>query len=199
MSFSAKFDLAVEWFDSRLIWNNLNDDKFLNIPSKDVTNKLWVPVIIFENTETQYETPLDKKSRIIAEKKGNYTLSTMHEMEEIAYYSGSENNLKYSRNFYLRFKCQFELKNYPFDSQLCTFKIKKPSKEDKFVTFHPNLIVYSGPRGLAEFYITKVDMIAEAEWEEHDIEVRIFMKRRVAKHILSTYLPSICIQVIAQV
>ena len=52
MSFSAKFTIAVEWFDVRLTWKDLNDDEFLNIPDKEVIDKLWVPVITFENTET---------------------------------------------------------------------------------------------------------------------------------------------------
>ena len=51
MSFTAKFGLSVEWFDQRLMWNDLNDDQFLNIPNEEVINALWVPTIVFENTE----------------------------------------------------------------------------------------------------------------------------------------------------
>ena len=40
---------------------DLNDDKFLNIPDQDIIDKLWVPVIIFDNTENKYETPLHGK------------------------------------------------------------------------------------------------------------------------------------------
>ena len=50
MSFSSKFNLVAEWFDKRLTWNDLNDDKFLNIPSQDVLDKLWYPSVIFTNT-----------------------------------------------------------------------------------------------------------------------------------------------------
>ena len=199
MSFSAKFNLAADWFDARLTWNNLNDDKFLNIPNKDVIDKLWVPTIIFENTENKYETPLDEKARILVKKEGNFTLSSVHEMEETAYYEGSENGLQYSRDFYLRFKCQFELQNYPFDTQTCTFMIKKPSKVDKFVKLIPSKLDYSGPLSMAEFVIIKFDMLAETDSKEYDIQVRIIMKRRVAQHLLSTYLPSLCILIIAQV
>ena len=199
MSFSAKFNLLVEWFDARLTWNNLNDDKFLNIPDEDVINQLWVPVIIFDNTDDKYETPLDKKARIVVDKKGKYTLSPVTEMEEVAYYAGSENSIQYSRDFYQKFKCQFELRNYPFDKQICSFILKKPSKEEKFLLYIPRNVDYTGPLGMAEFVITKYDIIGQTEDNNADVEVRIFMKRRISKHILSTYLPSLCILIIAQV
>ena len=199
MSFSAKFNLVAEWYDARLTWNNLNDDKFLNIPDQDIIEKLWVPVIIFDNTENKYETPLDKKARLVVEKKGAYTLAPITETEEIAYYKGSENSLQYSRDFYLRFKCQFELQNYPFDKQICTILLTKPSKEDKFLRFVPKHIEYTGPLGMAEFVITNYDMVGKTGSSQADIQVRIFMKRRISKHILSTYLPSLCILIIAQV
>ena len=199
MSFSAKFNLVAEWFDYRLTWNNLNNDKFLNIPDREVFEKLWVPVVIFENTENKHETPMDKKARLVVERRGNYTLAPITETEEIAYYKGSESSLQYSRDFYLRLKCQFELQNYPFDKQICKILLKKPSKEDKFLQYIPKKIGYTGPLGMAEFVITHYDMIDKAEDSEADIEVRIFMKRRIQKHLLSTYLPSLCILIIAQV
>ena len=62
MSFSAKLNLAAEWFDTRLRWKDLDNDEFLNIPNKELIDKLWVPVIIFENSENKYETPIDRKA-----------------------------------------------------------------------------------------------------------------------------------------
>ena len=199
MSFTAKFDLSVEWFDQRLAWNDLNDDQFLNIPNEEVINALWVPTIVFENTEDKFETPIDRKSRILVKKEGQYTLSPVEEMEEIAYYKGSENSLQYSRDFFLRFKCHFELHYYPFDSQVCTILMKKPSKVDKFVDLIARHLNYSGPHDMAEFVIIDYDMFAMANNDDFDIKVQITMKRRISQHLLSTYLPSLCILIIAQV
>ena len=199
MSFLSKFKLILEWYDDKITWNDLNDDKFLNIPSDDVTEKIWVPVVMFVNTERKTQTRIDEKSRIVVEKKGKYHLSPTEDMEEIAYYEGSENPLRYWRDFFLRFNCAFDLKNYPFDSQVCTFLMKMPSKEYEFMRFIPKQLDYTGPLGLADFFITKIDMISATEEEDYNVKVRIFMKRRVGKHIQSTYLPSLCIQIIAQV
>ena len=173
MSFSAKLNLAAEWFDARLTWNDLSDDEFLNIPNKDLIGKLWVPEIIFENTENKVETPIDRKARFVVKRKGNYTLSSENEMEEIAYYKGSENSLQYSRDFYLRFKCQFELQYYPFDTQTCTILLKRPSRERKFLKYMARNLDYSGPLGLAEFVITKFNIFAESENPDYKI-LRIY-------------------------
>ena len=199
MSFISKFKLILEWCDEKITLNDLNDDEFLNIPSEDVMKKIWIPVVIFVNTEMKTETKIDDKSRMVVVKKGNHQLSSKADMEEIAYYRGSENPLKYWRDFFLRFSCLFNLQHYPFDSQVCTFLMKMPSKEKEFMRFIPRHVDYSGPLGLPEYVITKIDMIAATEEEDFDVKVRIFLKRRVSKQIISTYIPSLCIQIIAQV
>ena len=199
LSFSAKFNLVAEWFDSRLTWNDLNDDDFLNIPDQDVIDKLWVPIIKFENTENKYETPHDQKATILVKKRGNPILSPIQEMEEIAYYKGSENSLQYARDFFFRFRCDFELRNFPFDTQICTFLLKKKSRFKKFMDLIPSQLQYLGPVSIAEFFIIQTDMVSGETNDKFDIKVRIIMKRRVSQHLLSTYLPSLCILIVAQV
>ena len=199
MSFSLKFKLVLEWFDDQITWNNLKDDKYLNIPEKNILSNIWLPVVIFVNAENQFETYLDRKTRVVVEKKGDFTLSPITDMEEHAYYKGSENSLQYSRDFYLRFSCQFDLRNYPFDTQICSVLISKPSKEDKFMKFMAKSLIYSGPKGLAEYFITSLEISEEDVHEEYDLKVDIQLKRRIAKHLQSTYLPSLCLLIIAQV
>ena len=189
--------MVAEWFDSRLTWNDLNDDDFLNIPDQDVIDKLWVPIVKFENTENKYETPHDQKATILVKKRGNPILSPIHEMEEIAYYKGSENSVQYARDFFLRFRCDFELRNYPFDTQICTFSLKKTSRFEKFMDLIQRQLVYLGPVCMADFFIIGTDMVGGETNDKYDIQVRIIMKRRVSQHLLSTYLPSLCIMIVA--
>jgi len=199
MSFSANFKLILQWFDPKITWNDLNYNKFLNVPASNILERLWIPVIIFRNTEKKVESPLDQKTRIIVEKKGTYALSSLEDVKESAYYKGSENPLHYERDFSLKFDCQFDLKNYPFDCQVCSICMKKTGKEADFMKLHPKELNYLGPLGLAEYFITKLDMLEDAESSDCDVKVRIFLKRRISQHLQSTYLPSFCLLVIAQV
>ena len=199
-SFSAKFKLKLIWFDQRLIFKNLNEDMFLNLPTKKERRKLWMPVLIFENTAENYETPVDEKARIYVERLGNYTVSSMGEIEEIAYYKGSENRLQYIRTFHLRFKCEFKLHKFPFDTQVCKIKLRMPNKRKKFINYIPYELKYMGNKDIGNFYISDLNMVETTfNRSDTDIEVRIILMRRLGKHVLSTYLPSFCILMSAQV
>ena len=199
MTFSVKFNLEAEWFENRLDWMNLKNNNNLNILGKEIINRLWVPSIIFKNTEKNSATSLDDKALLLVKKQGNWSLSSAQEVEEIAYYKGSENPIAYSRDFYHRFQCLFDLNYYPFDTQVCKILLKKPSKVDNFVELIPKHLKYSGPKKMAEFDILKINMKKSLETENFHIEIEIYLKRRVSHHLLSTFLPSLCILCIAQV
>ena len=141
----------------------------------------------------------NEKSMIFVRKLTNSRLSDISEIEEIAYYKGSQNSIFYSREFYHSFQCLFELHDYPFDTQRCKILLKKQNKEDSFVEFVAKNLKYIGPPEMAEFTILKLNMQKISKEEEIDIEVEIILKRRIAQHLLSTYLPSACILCIAQV
>ena len=49
MYFSLKFSIWLKWSDNRLEYQNLNEDHFQNIVSKEVAAELWKPVLILEN------------------------------------------------------------------------------------------------------------------------------------------------------
>ena len=199
MSFSAKFSVIITWFDHRLTFKNLHENRFLNIPSQSDIRKLWVPFLIFDNTEDNSETVVDKKARIYVNRLGNYTLSSDNEMEETAYYKGSENSLRYFRTYYHRFKCKFQLHNYPFDTQTCKMFLRIPEKQQEFLNFIPGQLLYLGNHDIAEFFISHYEMVGTKVDSSSNIEISIVMKRRVPKHLLTIYMPSLCILIIAQV
>ena len=60
----------------------------------------------------------DSKSSLTVEKVTNYTKSLLDQLEEIAYYEGSENPVTYRRKFAKQFSCNFQLYFYPFDTQV---------------------------------------------------------------------------------
>ena len=128
MSYTAKFTLNLEWCDWRLTWRDLNDDESLNTPSQDIITKIWKPTLIFENTKRKERTPVDEKARFSIRIRGPFTLAPDDETHEAAYYKGTENSVTYTRDFYLRFGCDFELQNYPFDTQECKIGLKKQHK-----------------------------------------------------------------------
>ena len=198
-TFSAKLQLVAVWFDPRVTWSDLSYDANLNILSQYQNEKLWIPTIIFKNTDNNLQTVIDNKAKVTVKKYGNYTKSSQYELIETAYYKGSENPLEYSREFHIAINCQFDLQIYPFDSQTCTILLGKESKVTNFIKLVPNVLTYKGPILLTQFAVIEWKMDPACPDSGYDIVIQIILKRRIAQHLLSTFLPSLCILTIAQV
>ena len=97
--------------------------KFLNIFLQvllidDFSPKIWVASLIFANSHDNEITTVDEKTSLTVDKKGDFILSPLDEVNEVAYYEGDENPITYRREFSKEFSCDFQLFNYPFDTQV---------------------------------------------------------------------------------
>ena len=79
---------------------------------------IWVPTVIFANSPNNDFSVTDGKASLTVEKRGNSSISPHNELQEVAYYEGSENPVTYRRKFKKDFACNFELHTYPFDTQV---------------------------------------------------------------------------------
>ena len=175
---------------------SLYKDKRLNILSGSELAVIWSPTIVFVTTENGDKAKADNSSTIILDKISSYELDET-DLHETAYFSGSETLLRFTKYLTLDFKCQFELERYPFDTQTCAIVIVAPFKEEVFVKLIPNMMLYTGPVEMITYYVVDYH-IAEAE-RPGALVATIQLKRLVSRHLLSTYLPSLCILIITQV
>ena len=132
---------------------------------------------------------------ILIDKVSDFT-TDQSDLYETTYFPGSENPILYSRTYALDFLCQFELQKYPFDTQTCRIIIGPRNKELNFVKLIPNKVSYKGPIKMMTYRVMDYDI---GESEQGSVIITIRLKRMVSQHILSTYLPSLCILIIAQV
>ena len=55
-SIDLKFEIKLEWFDHRLTYNNLKENRvFLNKLNTTDLERIWLPLITYQNTD-QFET-----------------------------------------------------------------------------------------------------------------------------------------------
>ena len=87
----------MQWLETRLRFKNLKEEITLNSLSPSEMSSIWVPKLIFYNTETKPSTTVDEETIIFAEKQGNYTPSPIEDVENIKYYDGHENELHMQR------------------------------------------------------------------------------------------------------
>jgi len=82
-------------------------------------------LLIFENTFLDVYIANDPLSSIEILKDGNPTRNPEHELLENYLYSGKTNPLVFSRDYDLKFICEFELHYYPFGHQDCHISVSK--------------------------------------------------------------------------
>ena len=60
----------------------------------------------------------DWVTRVSVTKEGNFTRSSLKEVDEAEIFEGAENTLTMAQTYTWEFQCQYMLQRYPFDTQV---------------------------------------------------------------------------------
>ena len=102
----------------------MKQDMSLNALNDTEMRRLWLPLIIYENTDDKESTRLgtewEWETNVLVERIGKATLSKYRDgwLHETQIFKGTENVLQMSQTYTHRFQCVFQLSNYPFDTQV---------------------------------------------------------------------------------
>ena len=110
LTIQVQFYLHFSWLDSRLTFFDLRDNPALNSLSPQEKELLWVPVLVFDNTENKVTTLVDDKATITIRKEGKYYLSGLDEHNNHKKYQGAENLINLSRFYNIRYQHTFFVK-----------------------------------------------------------------------------------------
>ena len=80
--------------------------------------QLWIPFVVFSNTQNQEFTKGDDETEVTITREGNFTESEVHVMEEINIFEGAENRITFQQVYSKTFKCVYQLQLYAFDTQV---------------------------------------------------------------------------------
>ena len=72
---NLQFEIILDWKDYRVSYSNLKDESFLNALTKENIESIWLPLVIYENTNQKESTQLSyawRTSAIVA-REGNFT------------------------------------------------------------------------------------------------------------------------------
>ena len=120
-SIEFQFRIKLEWKENRATYHNLKDTESMNILMQEDMEKLWLPEVIYENTDQQESTRLgtisEWKTIVVVKKEGNFTRSDLSFVDETEIFRGSENSLIMKQTYTHEFQCSYVLENYPFDTQ----------------------------------------------------------------------------------
>ena len=190
-----KFSLRMTWVDARLNFFNIKMKETMNVISMAELNKIWLPVIIFDNTEEGQITINDDKASATINRTGRGTGSDSSISEDIDIYRGSENSITLSRLYNIDFFCDYDMRWYPFDAQTCFMVMKLGGGSEELLSLIPGLLKYLGPEELTQYYVKKYT-IGETTLENAiGLGVSITFGRRLLGTILTVYLPTVLLNI----
>ena len=126
-SIELQFQITLQWNENRATYHNLKDNMYLNALPLTEINNLWLPLVIYTNTDQQETTRLgvdwEWTTNVWVKREGNFERSGFEVLNEIEIFKGTENSLVMVQSYTHKFQCVYQLEKYPFDTQVnqCTY------------------------------------------------------------------------------
>ena len=158
-SIHLQFQINMQWTENRVKYQNLKDEVSLNALSERDIKHLWLPRIVYANTDQEDTTRLGMEwewvTQVSVVKEGEFTRSGFEEVDEAEIFEGDENTLMMIQTYTEEFQCQYLLQRYPFDtqvkllasnfvqcSQVCAIKMDRGSQSAKTVLLLADKVLY---------------------------------------------------------
>ena len=118
-----QFGIVLEWRENRATYHNLKEKTSLNALTNYEIEALWLPYVIYDNTDMKEAVQLryggvEYRTILKITREGNFTRSGQEVTDEIEVFKGAENRLTMSQTYTKKFQCKYNLRNYPFDTQV---------------------------------------------------------------------------------
>ena len=126
-SIHLQFEINLQWRENRVKYQNLKNKTTLNAFSNSDILMLWLPLIIYDNTDQKESTRLGEygngewTTRLTVTREGQFTRSELQEVDEAEIFEGNENTLMMTQTYTREFQCIYKLQRYPFDTQVKSF------------------------------------------------------------------------------
>ena len=118
LSYTSDFILLIKWIDPRLVFYNLRDQYDMNALSKSIQGKIWAPALSFPNARQAEGTVVDELSLTRIVRNGNSLKDDITNAVESNRFLGLDSPIIMTREYFVKFNCDFDLLMYPFDTQV---------------------------------------------------------------------------------
>ena len=123
-SIELQIQITLQWKEIRAAYHNLKPETYLNALSLEEIDRLWLPLVIYTNTDQQETTRLgvqwEWSTDVSVKRDGEFTRSGYDMVDETEIFRGEENTLIMTQSYTQKFQCNYQLGRYPFDTQVST-------------------------------------------------------------------------------
>ena len=120
-----QFEVMLKWIENRVTYHNLKKTEALNALTRSTIAQLWLPEVIYENTDDKESTRLGEMGAgewrtnvVVRREEESGIMSGLEFVDEAEVFGGSENSLVMNQSYTHTFQCNYELSHYPFDTQV---------------------------------------------------------------------------------
>ncbi len=162
--------------------------------TEEEIKSMWVPEVIFHNTEAKVESIIDGKAFTTVKRHGEPTYPNLEQLHNAHIYPGKSNAITTSRVYSLKFLCEFDMAVYPFDTQSCFATLVMKGNSGKFVRLNASKVAYMGPIELTIYFVKNItfsNVMIQTDTEAVQVELKF--GRRILNTLLTTYLPTLLI------
>ena len=185
-SIGLLFNLEMQWKDPRVTFQNLKETTELNILTGDENKMIWVPVLVFNNTEDKLKTLNDDNTVVFVLREGGFTNSDITVLDNIEIFLGAENTITMNRMYNMKLMCEYQLHMYPFDTQTCYITLASDIRIQLFVRLINGNFIYNGPIDLQKYFVKETKMQAVG----NTVQMRVVLGRKLMNQVLTTFLPT---------
>ena len=155
-----KFGITLEWFENRVEYHNLKTKVALNVLSDREVGMLWIPYIIFRNTDNDEAVSVEQGRTVVSvTRQGDFVRSGPETADEVEIFKGDENMITMNQTQSKKFHCTYLLHYYPFDTQVCTVDFQLEIFARESVELVPHSIEMLSPTELTQYYIKSYKLV----------------------------------------
>ena len=189
----------MKWKDSRLTFANLIPDS-QNKVTPETVEKIWIPLqyVTHDNALIGEIYPDSKQEVEIRILDPPMPMQSDNAMQNTLY-EGAKNGIAFKQRYRVLYKCTFSLRNFPFDSQTCRFRMKMEYDTFSVVSFKKDdpAIKYGGPDNVREFKIDEVLAETNLDGRYTYFNFTIKMDRMYTDQVIGSFFPTILLWFLA--
>ena len=201
-SIDIQFAITLTWIENRATYQNLKNDLTLNALTTREIEQLWLPKVIYENTDQKQTTRLgdgnwEWETRVVVMKKEKGIMSGLETVDETEIFKGSENDLVMMQTYTHKFQCPYDLKKYPFDTQTCSINMAMGPLDRTSVSLIEGQLHMNQSLDMPIFQITNWHLDQETNADEgKGLCVVLVLKRKISSELMTTFFPTLLLTAI---
>ena len=188
--FHTKYTIIRQWFNPQLTYKNLKADPNLNVLSAEDMNQMWKPWMTLENMRNKDDNEkTDRRDRmlIVTNQEFRFEKSNRNHLHNTELFNGSENAIHLERQLSTNWICNYKMKWYPFDSEICTMQFRHFEDNIELIPIYVN---YTGPYELTQHFIKEISICSLHLPKGSGVIVEVIMGRPLFGALLTVFLPT---------